>query len=199
MAAKKQWHWEWINRLANLQGLFSIPIMLGVSSISGVLAQSVPYISAFGLFGIFCSGLGTLLVLSFCGYIRSKTQFKKNKTTPDAVPTKCQKFIQWWGWPWLILITCSIISYHFFEMRPKLPSEVSPSSITLPIASYKELSKSAISGKTVMVAAMIRGTSVRMSIRDKVFSNCLIIGPAVLAPTDNIIRRVFESMTSVAV
>ena len=149
-----------------------------------MLGQNVPYISAFGMFGVFVTGLGVLLVLSLV--VCLQTIVKRKRRSIQATPTgRFEKIIQWKIWRWLIFAACLIIGISFLELRPKLPYGLSPSAISLPIASYREMSKNAIFGKTVIITAVPRNLASPMALKDKTFQNCLIIGPAVLAPTSN--------------
>lgn len=174
---KKTGLWEVISRASNLQGLFSVPIMCGISSIGAMLSQHIPIISAFGGFGIFCSFLATLLILSICSWLKFKT--KKNIPKTEIDPPWWKGLILWAGWKWIIMIDLFLISYCFFDSRPPLPIGIMPSNILFPIASYNDMQQSNIVGKSIIITAMPRNEP-PLAIKNKRFENCQIIGPAVL-------------------
>lgn len=180
MAAKsKGGFWQFIGKFADVQQLFSVPITIGISSIGATLSQHVPFISAFGLFGLFCVAVGIFLLLSICVWLRPKSKNKARSGT--AVENgMLSRILDWKGWKWMICAACVIVSLWFVDSHPPLPAGINPALITLPIASYREMRESTIVGRTVILNAVPRSKLLSTVIEAKTFEHCLILGPAVV-------------------
>lgn len=169
--------WEFAEKFVILKEIFTTsPVLAGLAWLIAMFGQSVPYISAFGLFGIIVTAVIAFLVFSVCLALQSVS---KKKRSPQRMPqTPLQKVIQWRIWRWLIFTACLITGSFFLDLRPTLPSGISPSEISLPIASYRDMKETRIIGKTVILGQVPNARP--MVIENKEFDSCLILGPAVV-------------------
>jgi MFS family permease len=174
--------WEKLGRFVLLKELFSGPVIIGFSALTAMLSQREPFISALGWFGMICTGLGACLVLSLCAWLQSKA-FGEKRTADKVEEGRIYKIVHWWGWQWLFLAVCLIVSCLFIDSRPRLPSWEKPGVITMPIASYREMQKEKVVGRTVLINEVPRDSQDPMHIKNKIFEHCVILGPAVLALT----------------
>jgi hypothetical protein len=174
--------WEVLHRVAILSHLLSTPATIGIAWIIGVMSANVPFISAFGLFGISVTCLAAFLILSLCMFLQSKTK-PKSRTTYNGELKLADRIFRWKGWQWVILITCAAVGCCFLDLHPALPAGWRASDVTHPIASYKELRSNRIVGKSVLLSAVPR-TPGRFEIADKRFEQCEIMGPIVVAPSE---------------
>src|SRR5689334_3371820 len=159
-----------------LQVSTAFPITLGVSWFVGVLSQNVPFVTAYGLFGMIV--ITTLFFLVFSLIRRLWFPKSKKKGGNDQAEPGIQKFFQskWIGWGFLIV--CIVAGLCQIEVRPRLPLGFPPSEVTHPIASRNEMRKGRITGRSVIISEVPRATDNPVVISDKTFYQCQIIGPA---------------------
>jgi hypothetical protein len=180
MARGPERGWKQLDRLNAVWALlFSQPVLWGASVIIAVLGQHVPLISAFGGFGMAVTCVASFLLLSACAALQAYA--KRNSRKAQQEPAgRFHSLIRWKWWPRIILIVCVVVGAFFIDTRPKLPQDFNPSALSLPIATYREMRAATIVGRTVLISEVPRDGAF---IKGKTFSQCHIIGPAVLAPT----------------
>ena len=83
---------------------------------------------------------------------------------------------------WSIAGICVLSGYLLWEKSPQLPRGVDPSIVKFPIASYSEMKKDTIFGRTVIISEVPRDSKNLSRIKEKQFDNCQILGPAVVTP-----------------
>jgi len=171
--------WDLLHKVALVKELFSAPIIYGLSWLGAMLSQYVPVVSAFGWFGIFFSGIGTYLLLSICARLQAGGKWGNRRATVQEYG-RIDRIMKWRGWQWIIFAACVVIGCSFLELRPRLPSWVSPTLISMPIASYREMQKDKIVGRTVILTEVPRSQKEPLVIENKTFEHCVFWGPAVV-------------------
>jgi hypothetical protein len=167
--------------------LTSPPVMAGYAYLFSMFSQSVPCISALGFLGLAVTFMLAWLLLSAIKRLQVHSTLPMNKRKQQIELSPFQKIIQWKWWKWVISVGCFVLGTFFLDLKPNLPSGVSPSEIYLPLASYKEMREKNIVGKTVILTQMPMSSP--MIIKDKDFFHCLILGPAVVVATGGILGQ----------
>jgi hypothetical protein len=172
-------HWKFIERASIFKDVFiSGPLVAAYSWLIGVMGQHIPIVSTSGLYGIVMASLFALLLL----LVIKKVQAKKARRarTQAGQTSRLDKVIAWWGWKWIIAAALFVGGAFAIETRPPLPLGVPLNRIELPIASFADMGKSNILGKSVILGALPRDGGNPSKISHKRFDRCQIVGPAVI-------------------
>lgn len=168
--------WITIGRGADILSLLSTKIVsLGISCLMGATAQNVPTVSTLGFFGMGMVTILCLFILTLTAWLGERSAKTKKFATRISGHGKWQKILRWiFG---IGLIGAAI---YQIELRPTLPLGISKAEVLHPIATYSEMNKPVIRGRTVIVTALPRKRGSTLLIADKRFEQCQIIGPAAL-------------------
>lgn len=165
--------------------LFSAPVMIATSSLIGVLGQHVPVISTFGLYGIIVGALFVLLLLYLIKALQVYAQKKARATRGTQEPPRWVRVAKWRLWKFGIALVIFGIGVVKVETRPPLPLGVPADRVKHQIASYRDMKKDVVRGKSVIVGALPRSRHDSTLIQNKLFEQCQILGPAAIMMAGN--------------
>jgi hypothetical protein len=181
-----------LSLINNLVTLFNGPLVVAVSALGSALSQKIPFISAYGAFGLLVVGLLLFFVSAAASALWVWVAGKLNEGRAAKKKGATNKLV------WSVAIACVFLGIFFYRHAPPLPAGIPPAVLELPMATYRELQQDRIVGRSVVLNQLPQVPGRATTIQNKVFENCILLGPTVIAmPSNTVVRQCrFESLRS---
>jgi hypothetical protein len=194
MAQTEHPFWKWIKRLSDILKV-ATPLFAAISWLGAILLRKLPSVANVGSLGVivialalfFFLGLLTLLIYPVFTWNRTPKKITRGGSRKLITPQNSSPNSRLALAMWVLSGVVALGAFAIKDDYPAMPPGIDVSGARLPIATYSDLKKDQIIGKTVFIFLVPRAhirvpglPGLVQQIVGKDFENCDFFGPAVL-------------------